>query len=201
MCADKKATAAYFDNLAEHWDQTHLPPEGTLLQLLDLADIRPGLRVLDVACGTGVLFPYMLRRGVESVTGVDISAGMLSQAERKFSGPQVHLIRADILACHFDRPFDRCILLDVLSHFPEPGPLLRRLAGYTAPGGRLTIAQLRCPDAPEPIPLSNFGTGVLAEMLSPWFVTDVQVNDPHQFFVSAIRTDAPAPTVPSSDKK
>ena len=35
-------------------------------RILDLAQIRQGVRVLDVACGSGVLFPYFLERGARA---------------------------------------------------------------------------------------------------------------------------------------
>ena len=40
--------------------------------ILDYAGIEAG-PFLDVACGTGVLFPYYLARDVKQITGVDIS--------------------------------------------------------------------------------------------------------------------------------
>ena len=48
--------------------------------------IRPGGDVLDAACGTGKYWPALVAAGLR-VTGVDQSAGMLAQAQRKH--PQV----------------------------------------------------------------------------------------------------------------
>lgn len=75
--------------------------------------------------------------GASSVTGVDLSPGMITQAEKKFRQPEIHLIRADILACRFDHPFDRCLVLNTLPHFTNPDPLLRRLAGCVRPAAGL----------------------------------------------------------------
>lgn len=47
--------------------------EPVIRTILDNAGIRAGVDVLDVACGTGVLFPDYLARDVHSVTGVDIA--------------------------------------------------------------------------------------------------------------------------------
>ena len=44
--------------------------------ILDNGGIKEDIHVLDVACGTGVLFPDYLKRKVASVTGVDISQKM-----------------------------------------------------------------------------------------------------------------------------
>lgn len=98
MCTDKQSVAAYFDCLAADWDEVNTYSDTTVSQILDLAEIRPGVHILDVACGTGCLFPAYLQRGASSITGVDFSPGMIAQAEKKFRQPAVHLIRADILA-------------------------------------------------------------------------------------------------------
>src|SRR5690349_11174821 len=53
-------------------------------RVADAAAIQPGQRVLDVACGTGVLARSVAERAGPSgaVTGVDVNAGMLAVAQR-----------------------------------------------------------------------------------------------------------------------
>ena len=65
---DKKEIAAFFDRCAPGWDADMVRPEPVIAQILSNAGVRPGIRVLDVACGTGVLFPDYRRRQVASVT-------------------------------------------------------------------------------------------------------------------------------------
>ena len=201
MNADKKAVAAYFNTLAENWDRDNAPGAGEAGRILELADIRAGGQILDVACGTGAMFPYYLERGVKSVTGVDISGGMIAQAEKKFEKPNVHLIQADIQACRFDEPFDRCIVFNALAHFQDYAQLMRRLAGFVKPGGRLLVAHglsreqvnAREKDACLPEPEE------LAALMKPWFVVDVKQDAPYA--VSGVRNDVPAPMVPPTDKR
>ena len=196
---DKKAVTAHFDGLAKDWDSAY--DRDVIQEILDAADIRPGVSVLDVACGTGALFTDYLNRGVGSITGVDISGGMIAQAEKKFSQPNVHLIRADILACRFDHPFDRCMALDALPYFTDHARLKRRLAGFVKPGGRLTIGQtLRRPDQPElgcTLPTAE----ALASMLTPWFSPEIRQNNSQWYLVCALRSDAVAPVVPLTDRR
>src|SRR5512135_966530 len=52
----------------------------SLLDRIDLADKS----VVDVGCGTGRHVSHLLRRGAASVTGIDASMEMLSQASPKF---------------------------------------------------------------------------------------------------------------------
>lgn len=204
MCADKKMVVEFFDGLAARWDaENPLDPE-IVEKILDLSDIRSGLNVLDVACGTGLLIPCLLDRNVASVTGVDISGAMLAEAKKKFAGnKKVHLIRADFQACQFDTPYDRCIVYDALPHFPDHAQFLRRVAGAVKPGGRLTVAQgesmetveaklkAMAPDLVTELPSAK----ELAELLQPWFVIDVCISDQEKYVVSGVRTDMPTRAV------
>jgi ubiquinone/menaquinone biosynthesis C-methylase UbiE len=75
--------------------------------LVDLADPRPGERVLDVACGTGAVARAAARRvGADgTVTGVDVNAGMLATA--RATDAAIEWRQADASALPFsDRTFD-----------------------------------------------------------------------------------------------
>lgn len=205
MCTEKNFATTYCDNPTGSHEASPLHSSAVVNQILDLADIRPGVHVLDVACGTGALFQEYLNRGAKSVTGVDISAGKIAQTEKKFQQPNIHLIRADIYACRFDQPFDRCIIYNALPRFSDLVQFLRRLANCVTPGGRMTIAhsvrleqagQLQAPGDPLPEPQE------LAQIMRPWFLVDVMISDSEKYVVSGLRNDAPAaPVVPATDKR
>lgn len=187
MCADKKSMATNSDNLGQTQEPSYRYDERITEKILDLGDIRLGVQVLDVACGAGTRFPAYLSRGVVRITGVDTSAKALAQAEKQFAQPNVHLIRADIHACRFDRAFDRCIVCNALEEFPDLPRLLRRLADFVKPGGRLTLAQrLTNPSVPLPEP------DAIAAMLADWFVVDVRHTDNELYVVSGLRNDIPS---------
>ena len=86
----KTDIAAFFDNCAPWWDADMVRNEDIIATILDNGGIREGVHVLDVACGTGVLFPDYLARGAASVTGIDISPEMAKIAASKF--PEVQVI-------------------------------------------------------------------------------------------------------------
>ena len=44
---------------------------------LEQVEIRPGARVLDVACGTGLIGKYLAEKGFKNISGCDISSNML----------------------------------------------------------------------------------------------------------------------------
>lgn len=86
---EKKDIITFFDNCAPWWDEDMVRNEDLITTILDNGGIQEGIHVLDVACGTGVLFPDYLNRNVASVTGIDISPEMAKIAKNKFPGVKV----------------------------------------------------------------------------------------------------------------
>ncbi|MCD7755284.1 MAG: class I SAM-dependent methyltransferase, partial [Firmicutes bacterium] len=117
---------AYFDRAAAHWDADLTRREDVIAAILDNANVTPGADVLDVACGTGVLFPDYLRREVGSLTAVDISPEMVKIAAGKF--PQVRVLCGDAENMDFGRKFDCILVYNAFPHFPEPERLIRQLS-------------------------------------------------------------------------
>ena len=54
---EKKDIIDFFDRLAPQWDADMIRSDAVIEKILDGAKVRPGVSVLDVACGTGVLIP------------------------------------------------------------------------------------------------------------------------------------------------
>ncbi len=135
---DKQQIAAYFDAHAPDWDRHLVRREDVISDILDAAGIGAGDDVLDVACGTGVLFGDYLARGVRSVTAIDLSPEMVRLAREKY--PQVTVLCADVESVAFDRSFDRIMVYNALPHFPDPARLIAQLAELLSPGGTLTVA-------------------------------------------------------------
>lgn len=140
MHLNTSAVAAFFDQRAEHWDAHSVPKETVINTILSSAGVSPGVSVLDIGCGTGVLFPYYLSRSVSHVTGVDLSPAMIAQAKAKFgSDPRVKLLCGDasVLAPGIH---DICVVYNALPHFQSAQALIDALSKALVPGGRLTIA-------------------------------------------------------------
>ena len=139
MHLNTNAVAAFFDQRAEHWDAHSSPREDVINTILDVAGVTRGVSVLDVGCGTGVLFPCYLSRGAAHVTGVDLSPGMIAQAYKKHRDPRVSLLCADASAAAL-APHDVCVVFNALPHFASPHELIVSLSKALFPGGRLTVA-------------------------------------------------------------
>jgi demethylmenaquinone methyltransferase/2-methoxy-6-polyprenyl-1,4-benzoquinol methylase len=137
---DKQAVMRFFDRMAPSWDAESVHDGAKLEIILDHAGIHTGVSVLDVACGTGVLFPYYLERGVSRITGVDIAPGMIQQARLKHHDPRITLICGDIETLLLTERFDCCVVYSAFPHFENPTYLITALAKIVATGGRLTVA-------------------------------------------------------------
>ena len=142
MQIDTTQVKSFFDRPALTWDSTRTHNPDTINRILDAAGIVPGATVLDVACGTGVLFPFYLERQVRQITGVDLSEEMIRIAAGKFQDPRVTLLARDVEQLPSAR-YDRIVIFNAFPHFPDPGRLLSTLSGQLQPGGRLTVAHDR----------------------------------------------------------
>ena len=108
---EKSDVIAFFDRCAPDWDAGMIKSDEIIGRILDNAEVSEGMDVLDVACGTGVMFPYYLARGVASVTGIDISPEMVKIASEKFAGEKkVRVVCGDVEDYSFDRKFDRIVV-------------------------------------------------------------------------------------------
>ena len=130
----------FFDKYAPCWDEHMIRNEEVIKEILDNAGVRRGSRVLDVACGTGVLIPEYLERGAEEVTAVDISPKMIEIARGKFKEPNVQLIRADVMSDDMGTDYDSIVVYNAFPHFPNQKELIKRLSQLLKVGGRLTVA-------------------------------------------------------------
>ena len=138
---NKQDVIEFFDRCAPSWDAEMIKNDAIIGKILDNAEVEAGMDILDVACGTGVMFPYYLERNAASVTGIDISPEMAKIAENKFSQePRVRVICGDVEEVSFDRKFDRIVVYNAFPHFPKPKRLIKILASLLKEDGRLTIA-------------------------------------------------------------
>ena len=191
----KNDVAAFFDRCAPWWDSDMIRNEEVISKILDNGGIREGVHVLDVACGTGVLFPDYLARNVASVTAIDISQEMAKIAASKF--PQVNVICGDVENMQFDRQFDCIMVYNAFPHFPDPVHLIEVLAGLLRPGGRLSVAHGMSRAAlcdhhagrAANVSIDLLHEQELAEIFSDWFEVDVVISDEQMYQVSGVRRE------------
>ena len=105
------------------------------------AQIQPGQRVLDVACGTGVLAREAMRRvgGSGRVVGLDINPGMLAVASRLAPGVEWREGTAEALPFP-ESSFEAVVSQFGMMFFSDQRQALVEMLRVLAPGGHLAIA-------------------------------------------------------------
>ena len=189
---DKNEVIRFFDTLADSWDSMQVRNEEIIELILHKSQIQQGVKVLDVACGTGVLFGDYLDRGAW-VTGIDISGEMLKIAKEKY--PQVSLVCGDAEVYDFDDKYDVVMIYNAFPHFPNPAGLIENLSKFLKNGGRLTVAHgismaelEKCHSGKArtvslPLPEKE----ALAEIMSPYINVDTLISDKRMYMVSGVK--------------
>ena len=194
---EKKTISEFFDRCAPWWDADMIRNEELIAAIVNNGGIRAGAHVLDVACGTGVLFPDYLKRGVASVTGIDISPEMVKIAAAKY--PEVQVICGDVEETTFDRQFDCVMVYNAFPHFPDPERLIEVLAGLVKPGGKLSVAHGMSRAAltdhhkrASAVSIDLLHEKELAAIFSRWFDVDVIISTDRMYQVAGVRRGSDA---------
>ena len=112
-------------------------------QLLEMACLHRGEKVLDVACGTGLVsFEALEKVGVTGlVTGTDISDNMIAEALAQAEEKQIRFMRMDAEGLQFENDlFDVALCSLGLMYFPNPIKALMEMHRVLKPGGRTVAA-------------------------------------------------------------
>ncbi len=138
-----------FTRQAEPFARRHAHSNDELLQqMVDCAAVGPDDRVLDVACGPGVVSCFFAKR-VRHVTGLDLVPAMLEKA-RTFQAEQNLANVTWKLGSCTDLPFagetfDCVVTRFSFHHFLDPGIALREMKRVAKPGGTILV----CDVAPD----------------------------------------------------
>lgn len=132
-----KAEAFY----EESWKRQLQPAQE---RLLEMAELRPGERVLDVACGTGlVTLPAARAVGTDGeVVATDLSDRMVEACREASAGlnhVRVHQMDAEDLDVP-DASFDCALCSLGLMYVPDPIKSLQELYRVLKPGGRAVVS-------------------------------------------------------------
>ena len=104
-------------------------------QFVELADIRPGRRALDVGCGPGALTaPLVQRLGSDAVSAIDPSPPFVAAVQARFPDVDVRSGGAEELP-YADDSFDVALAQLVVHFMADPVAGLREMARVNCPGG------------------------------------------------------------------
>jgi len=129
----------------ENYERFFVPAIGAPLadDLIETATLRPGERVLDVACGTGVVTRLASRRvgTAGTVAGLDINPGMLAVARATTpAGTEIDWREGDAESMPFPEvSFDVVLCQMGLQFVPDRNAALNEMRRVLEPGGRLIL--------------------------------------------------------------
>ena len=146
--APGRAPAGYlkdlFDNYANRFDAElieilrYRTPEVLVPLVLRHSPLAP-LDILDLGCGTGLCGPLM-RPIARRLTGVDLSANMLAQAEERGVYSDLECIDLTDYLARCDAAFDLVIAADVLIYLGDLGPVFGGVSCALRAGGRFAFS-------------------------------------------------------------
>ncbi|MCX5792550.1 MAG: methyltransferase domain-containing protein [Elusimicrobia bacterium] len=134
------AITNYFDRHAPQWDGHQKEKDAPVIEeILDRMGLSPADEVLDVASGTGVIIPFLLRRGIKKLTATDLSAKMSEIFRNKFPG--VPMVTANYEKRSFPAAtFSKIVIFNAFPHFEDEKAVFGNSFYYLKPGGKLLIA-------------------------------------------------------------
>jgi ubiquinone/menaquinone biosynthesis C-methylase UbiE len=142
----KEQERSGFNFVADRYEEATLNFGPALTRLLDLAALKPGDRVLDVATGPGIMARIAARAVGASgqVVGVDIAEQSLEVARRKAAEEGLEQLTFQVEDAENltlpDGTFDAVFCSMGLMHFPAPEKALAEMRRVLKPGGRLLAA-------------------------------------------------------------
>lgn len=111
-------------------------------EFMERLPLRPGMRVLDVACGSGNLAVIASRRGC-ATQGVDIAANLIAQARERAAAERldIEFREGDAEALPYaDGEFDAVVTMFGAMFAPRPEVVASELLRVTKPGGFAAMA-------------------------------------------------------------
>lgn len=155
-----------YDPIAEQYKRSKQQPWRTFIEcysLLELIGEIDGLTVLDVACGEGFYTRILRQRGAASVTGVDLSQGMIDLARQQEAIHQLGIsyVVGDARDLPTSDKFDlvaAAYLLNYARNRQELQAMCDGVARSLRPGGKfITVNSNPALDFPDAPPYRKYG--------------------------------------------
>jgi ubiquinone/menaquinone biosynthesis C-methylase UbiE len=162
--------AKHYDITSRFYPVPGYPERAQRLRAVQALGLRPGDRVVDVACGTGLNFALIeeVIGGDGRIVGVDLTDAMLARAQDRIETngwSNVRLVQADAADFDFPTEVDAILSTYALTQVPECAEVIAHGAAALAEGGRWVVLDLKLP-ANAPGWLTRFGTAIVRPFAS-----------------------------------
>jgi drug/metabolite transporter (DMT)-like permease/2-polyprenyl-3-methyl-5-hydroxy-6-metoxy-1,4-benzoquinol methylase len=188
---------AFFDSVAERWDELAVHPRDRVDRVLEAAGGLEGLSVLDVGSGSGVLIEPLLERVGPGgrVLALDLSPRMIEVSRRAHSAPNLDFAVADFCAWTGAAKHDLVVAYSCYPHFLDQEAFWDSARRNLAAGGRVLVAHI---EGREAINALHAGGGESLSLALPpiaelsrlararGFETEAAVDD-EEFYILAAR--------------
>lgn len=136
---NRKEVKDFFNKYAEKWDNNMVCDNKKVETIFNHANIKENIDVLDVGCGTGVLFDYYLKKKVKSVKAIDISEEMIKIAKNKYINSNINIECIDAYKFNTGK-YDAIMMYDCFPHFDNQELIIKHLSTLLNKDGYLTVA-------------------------------------------------------------
>jgi 2-polyprenyl-3-methyl-5-hydroxy-6-metoxy-1,4-benzoquinol methylase len=147
--------------------------------------IPEGARVLDIACGPGLLCRKIKQRlPKSSVLGIDFSPFMIEQNRHRDQALGIDYQCVDVRGGLDALPagFDTVTMCEILEHLENPGRVVATAFNLLRPGGRFILTCPHDDSIPDPEHLRTWGHDELFHLLAPYSDTVSFVHFPPPYF-------------------
>lgn len=174
----------------------------TTKEFVDMLNLTPGQKVLDVGCGIGGGDFYMAKTFGVEVLGMDLSSNMVEIAMERAVTEKLPLVQFEVSDatkrrfpdCTFDVVYSR----DTILHIKDKVDLFRKFYSWLKPGGKLLISDYCCGEEPWSPAFQDYVNqrGYIlytphryGQFLSEVGFTNVQALDRTEQFIQVIKSE------------
>ncbi|MCB1771846.1 MAG: class I SAM-dependent methyltransferase [Candidatus Competibacteraceae bacterium] len=162
---------------------------------LTRAGLKPGMTVLDVAIGTGLVARQALAITGDSqaVVGLDVSAGMLAEVRRLLNSPLIQGLMEQLPVA--DESFDFVSMGYALRHVADLNVTFREFHRVLRPGGVLLILEITRPTQPFKRAILKFYLGRVIPLLSRLTTGNRDMQTLMRYYWDTIENCVPPETI------
>ena len=141
----KRNTMQHYNHLAQIYDIQYAEEQKAKIETtLEIVSLSRNNLVLDIGCGTGLLFPYIADR-VQLLIGIDISQKLLKKAKtHKKHYPNTHILLADADHLPFqNKTFNAIFAITFLQNIPNPSTTLQEIKRVSKETSTMVVTGLK----------------------------------------------------------